>query len=118
MACQKYAHKQDVALDLSHSTARVSRHCAERLGLQAGAVPCTVPGSHVGLTGAGLHVLPLKYLFPTSMLWLTQPRQRISEISVIIRHFVQDKISLESICLKKKQHVNTMGRSLLFSPCT
>lgn len=54
-----------------------------------------LPGPHARPTAAVLHVLPLQYLFPTSMLWLTQ--QGISEISVIIYHFVQGRISLESI---------------------
>lgn len=41
VACQKYICKWDVALELSHSPARVSHGRGELPGLQAGAVPCT-----------------------------------------------------------------------------
>lgn len=73
MACQKYIRKQDVALELSHSPARVSHRRGELPSLQAGAVPCTAAGPRVRLTAAVLHVLSLQSLFPTSMLRLTQP---------------------------------------------
>lgn len=55
--------------------------------------------------------------FPQTCSGLHSPQQGISEISVIIYHFVLDRISLESICLKKKRKkklINTSGRSLSF----
>lgn len=58
--------------------------------------------------------------FPQTCSGLHSPQQGISEISVIIYHFVLDRISLESICLKKKKKsllTHQGGLCLLFSPC-